>query len=160
MHPFTTQRLATALLAGALTSFAGLGAAQVHDKSVGGFVYATGAVTVEELRALENEKGKYNLWVTTAAKGSGAHLSDAAIKITDAKKKDIVLDTTIVGPWLFINLPPGTYEVETTFQGETQKRTARLGRKDLRQVILYFSTPAEVSPDWVSPFKESPYEQE
>ncbi|HEU0204023.1 MAG TPA: hypothetical protein VFR86_26745 [Burkholderiaceae bacterium] len=160
MCSFATQKIAPALVVAVLVGGAGLAAAQTTDKTAGGIVYATGAVTVEELRALESEKGKYNLWVTTAAKGSGAHLSDAAIKITNPKEKDVVVETTIVGPWFFINLPPGTYQVETTFQGQTQKRTARVAAKGLRQMILYFDEQAEVSPDWESPFEKSPYAQE
>jgi hypothetical protein len=159
MRPYT-QKVVPALLACACVAWSGLAAAQTIDKTAGGIVYATGGVTVEELRTLESEKGKYNLWVTTAAKGSGAHLSDAAIKITDTKSKDVIVETTIVGPWFFINLPPGAYQVETTFQGQTQQRTARVGAKGQRQMILYFDSQAEVSPDWESPFKESPYRKE
>src|SRR5262245_8908364 len=73
-----------------------------------GVAYATGAVTVSDLQELAAEKSEYKLWVTTAAKKSGAFLSDAQVKILDARKK-VVLDTTVIGPWLLVDLTPGTY---------------------------------------------------
>jgi hypothetical protein len=158
--PTLPTSLLTALLTALLAApwlIAGPAAAQTQDKTAGGFLYSTGAVTAEELRKLAREKDKYSLWVTTAAKGSGAFLSDAKVKILDAHKQNVVLDTLIVGPWLMVDLPPGTYQVETSFGQQTLKRTARIDRGEHNQLVLYFDSPADVSPDWVSPFKKSPY---
>lgn len=122
----------------------------------GGVVYATGAVSNEDLQAVAGEKGRYNLWVTTAARGSGAYLSDAQVKICDAADA-VVLETMMVGPWLFVDLPAGSYRIETTFEGRTQQRTLRVGGNRTQQVIVYFDTPAALSPEWRSPFADSPY---
>ncbi|GIL05742.1 MAG: hypothetical protein BroJett031_22620 [Betaproteobacteria bacterium] len=130
--------------------------AEVRGRTATGHEYVTGGVTVSELRALSKEKNKYTLWITTAAQGSGAHLSDARVKIHDAKK-NLVLETTMVGPWLFMSLPPGRYTIEATFKDQTQRETVRVDKGTTRQVLMYFESPAEVSPDWVSPFKDSPY---
>ena len=130
--------------------------AQTLSKTAGGLNYATGGVSIEQLRRLEETKEDFSLWVTTAAKRSGAHLSDVNLRIIDAKT-NVVLDTTMIGPWLFINLPLGTFTVEATFKGTTQSRTTGIHPGDHHQIIFYFESPAEVSPDWTSPFKDSPY---
>ncbi len=118
-----------------------------------GIDYATGAVTVSELEQLQQERRDYSVWITTAAKGSGAWLSDAQVRITDSKQQ-LVLDTMIVGPWLMAELPRGRYTIETTWEGQTQRRTANVGSGGLQRFVLYFDSPAEVSPDWKSPFRE------
>ena len=131
--------------------------AQTRGTTADGRSFATGGVTADELSDLAAEKSQYELWVTTAAKGSGAFLSDAQVKITDTRKKHVVLDTMMIGPWLFVDLAPGAYTIEATFNGQTQKRTTRVGAGDRHQAILYFDVPADLSPDWVSPFANSPY---
>jgi hypothetical protein len=134
----------------------GNASALTRGETAEGLGYATGGVTVSELKTLAAEKDHYDLWVTTAAKGSGAFLSDVQLKITD-KQRHVVLDTTMIGPWLFVDLAPGTYTIEAKFKDQSLKRTTWVGRGDHHQAILYFDSPARVSPDWVSPFARSPY---
>ena len=148
--------IATLFLASVGLVHPGLVAAQTRGKTVAGSTYVTGGVTVAELRKLDGEKDNYSLWITTAAKESGAYLSDVKLKITGAKKQ-VVLDTTMIGPWLMVDLPAGKYTVEAGFKDQTQKRTTHIRAGEHEQMIMYFESPAEVSPDWVSPFKDSPY---
>lgn len=135
---------------------AGNASALTEGKTAGGLVYATGGVTVGDLRKLLAERDRYALWVTTAARGSGAFLSDVQLRITD-RESNVVLDTILIGPWLFVDLPPGTYAIEATLKNQVQERTTRIDRSAQRQAIIYFESPAEVSPDWTSPFVHSPY---
>lgn len=131
-------------------------AATQAQQTANGIDYVMGGVTVEELQALKADKDQYSLWVTTAAKGTGAFLSDADVRITDAKN-DVVLDTTVEGPWLFVNLPPGTYTVEATVDGQVQTHRTHIAAGDHHQALMYFDSTAQLSPDWVSPFAKSPY---
>jgi hypothetical protein len=151
---------------GAALSIAALAFAPVHaqtrespniGKTPEGIAWVTGGVTAEGLTRLAQIRDKYSLWITTAAMRSGAHLSDVDVKITNTKTKKVVLEKTMLGPWLFVDLPLGTYLVEATFKDETQKRTTTIHPKDRHQVIMYFDVPAEVSPEWKSPFESSPY---
>lgn len=147
------------LLACALVCAALLGSpahATTRGKTMEGLDYATGGVTVAELRTLADDRSKYSLWLTTAAKGSGAFLSDARVRITDAGG-EVVLDTTLIGPWLFVDLEPGTYRLQASVKDQSQSRTVRVSRDSHRQAVLYFDSPATLSPDWRSPFTESPY---
>jgi Na+-transporting NADH:ubiquinone oxidoreductase subunit NqrA len=118
--------------------------------------FVSGGVSTEELVALHGKREAYSLWVVTAAKRSGAHLSDAVVKITDASK-NTVFDGRLVGPWLFVDLPLGRYDVEARFNGESQKRVTTIHSGDLHQALFYFDVPAEVSPEWQSPFPRGPY---
>lgn len=134
----------------------GSAGAVVRGTTTEGLNFANGGVTVDELHDLADERQQYDLWVTTAAKGSGAFLSDVQVKITDAKK-NVVLETLMEGPWLLVDLAPGKYTIEATFDGKSQKHTTSIAQGGHHQAILYFDTPAEVSPDWKSPFAQSPY---
>lgn len=143
------------IVAGALLACA-VSAAQSAQTSDGAIAYVTGAVSSEELQALAGEKGNYSVWITTAAQGSGAFLSDAQVRIIDPRK-NVVLDEKVIGPWLFVDLPAGLYQVEAMFEGQVQHRSLRVGAKRPQQVIMYFDTQAALSPDWRSPFAQSPY---
>jgi hypothetical protein len=120
--------------------------AVVEGKSTQGGAFVSGGVTVGELRDLEGRKKDYRLWILTAAKGSGAHLAGVHVKITDAKGQ-VVIDTEMDGPWLLADLKPGRYSVEAKHNEQTLRRTTTVPATGLRQVILYFDSTAELSPD-------------
>ena len=83
-------------------------------------------------------------------------ISDVVVRILDSNKS-VVYDSRLAGPWLFLDLPLGRYDVEATFNGETQKRVTTIHPGDLHQALFYFDVPAEVSPEWQSPFPRGPY---
>lgn len=147
------SRLAPAVAAVTLALNAG---AEVRGMAAGGHPYVTGGITVAELLSLQQERDTYSLWLTTAAMRSGAHLSDVSVRILDERHRPL-LDTTMVGPWLMVNLPLGRYTVETRFQDQVQTHVTQIHKGDHHQMVVYFDVPAEVSPDWVSPFGHSPY---
>jgi hypothetical protein len=133
----------------ALLSFAAaLHAAQAIDRgtSGAGVVYVSGGTSHEELEALRAERLKYSFWLTTAARGSGAHLAGVKVRITEADGGRRVLDHTLDGPWLFAALPLGRFEVEAillderTGRLEIQRGTTHIHPGDLHQMLLYFST--------------------
>lgn len=128
-------------------------AAQTSGTTPGGVAWLAGGVSIEELGAMDKRKGEFSLWLTTAAKGSGAHLADVKVAITDARKQ-LVYEGVLPGPWLMINLPSGAYTVTATLRDQTQTRGTRIARGGRQQMVLYFDSPAEVSPDWQSPFKD------
>jgi len=150
--------VASTLLLGTLFSRAASANVSPPDTAANGhrIAYATGAVSSEELQALAAEKDNYSVWITTAARGSGAFLSDARVRITDTFRT-LVLDQKAIGPWLFVDLPAGLYQVDVTFEDETQHRTLRVGGRRPQQVILYFDAQAVLSPEWRTPFVRSPY---
>jgi hypothetical protein len=51
------------------------------------------------------------------------------------------------GPWLLADLKPGRYRVEAQYNEQTLRRTTTVPATGLRQVVLYFDSKAELSPD-------------
>ena len=148
--------IGTLAVAAAASTFALETSAAQSGVTKQGRPFVSGGVSIEELIALHGKREAYTLWVVTAAHRSGAHLSDVVVKITDANK-NLVFDGRLAGPWLFLNLPLGRYDVVAVFNGESQKRVTTIHPGDLHQALFYFDVPAEVSPEWKSPFPSGPY---
>ena len=108
--------------------------------------YITGGVSIEEARALEAARNNYRIWVVTADRQSGAWLAGAEARVVDGRGNTI-LDTTIEGPYLLVDLEPGRYTVEVTMNGQTQRHNVTVGSRGTRQLMTYFKADAEVSPD-------------
>ena len=81
----------------------------------------------EEMQAAEKD---HNLKVVAAEK-NGDYLAEVNVVIESAKKERM-LDATMDGPILLAKLPPGTYTVKATFEGQTQSRNVTVGGQGLR----------------------------
>ena len=118
-----------------------------------GMAYVSGGVDQSELAALSAEKKGYSFWLTTAAKGSGAYLAGVRVRILDARTQLPVLEHTMDGPWLLVALPLGRYEVQASHYQpgrgpvQLQKQTTTIHPGDHHQMVLYFETGDEVSPE-------------
>lgn len=121
-----------------------------------GIAFAAGGISVSEQQDLERHKDRFSLWVTTAARKSGAYLADVQVKISDGAGK-VLFNAPLPGPWLFIDLPPGRYTVEATHRGKPQTRSTQIRTGDRHQMVFHFDDPAQVSPEREKPFKASPY---
>lgn len=125
--------------------------------------HVSGGVGHAEQQELLAQRGRHNLWITTAARGSGAHLAGVVIRITDAASARLMLEHTMDGPWLLATLPPGRYAIEATYRespggaGQTLIRRVSVPRQGLRQLILYFDTPEDVGPEREPAFPFNPY---
>lgn len=122
----------------------------IHAKSADGYEILSGGVTLEDRSSMRAEQVRYSLWVTTAVKSSGAYLVDANLHIIDLKTKRLVLERRMEGPWLFIALPEGPYEVSATIRGgDAEKEQTLVARVDIpktgqRQLVLRFDSKAAV----------------
>ncbi len=108
--------------------------------------FVSGGVSIEEARALERQRNQYRLWLVTADRGSGAWLAGAQAVVRDGRG-DVVLDTVLDGPYLLVDLAPGRYTVDVRHEGQSQQHTVSVGSGGTRQMVVYFDTPAELSPD-------------
>ena len=136
-------------------SAASVGAVQ-SGRTPQGLAWSSGGVTHEELQALHAARAGYSLWVVTAATKTGAHLADVQLTIRDGAGR-VLLDERMDGPWLFVELPPGRYQVQAQLDGREQQRRTTIQRGDRRQLFFYFDTGDEVSPDHQPPFATNPY---
>lgn len=112
----------------------------------------SGGIGESERNAMLEQKSRYNLWVRTAAKRSGAYLSDVRIRILELPGKKSVLEHTMDGPWLFAPLAPGRYEIEASYRdnpdGPEQKlrQTTTLRVGGHQEVIFYFDSTETTGP--------------
>jgi hypothetical protein len=135
----------------------------VRGRTESGLAYLSGGTTVSDRTTMYAERASYSLWVATVAKGSGAYLSDARLRIVDLKGKDVVVERTMDGPWFFVALPAGRYEITATVPpdgpdaAQTLTERVSIGRSGQRQAVLRFVSSATVSPEMESPFKGNPF---
>ena len=135
----------------------------VRGSTTAGYPYLSGGIAVSDRTSMYGERDRYNLWVATVAKPSGAYLTDARLRIVALDKKDVVLERTMDGPWFFVALPPGRYEVTATVPpdgsdvAQTLSTRVTVTRAGQRQAVLRFASSAEVGPEMVSPFGGNPF---
>lgn len=139
--PVLAAATAMTLLLAPLCSTAEVGGETTQNRP-----YVTGGVSIEEATALEQQRNAYRLWVVTADRGSGAWLAGAQAVLRDSRG-EVVLETTLDGPYLMVDLAPGRYALEVRHEGQTQRQQVSIGRSGTRQLVMYFDTPANVSPD-------------
>jgi hypothetical protein len=108
--------------------------------------YVSGGASIEDVEALEQQRNDYRLWLVTAASGSGAWLAGAQTVVRDGRG-NVVLDTVLGGPYLMVDLAPGRYTIDVTHEGQRRTQTVSVGSTGTRQVVMYFDSPAEVSPE-------------
>jgi hypothetical protein len=83
--------------------------------------------------------------VRTAARGSGAWLTDVHLTIRDADDHK-VFDRQMDGPFLLIDLPPGRYDVVGVHDGEVTRQAVTIPEHGHRESMLYFPVEGEVAP--------------
>jgi len=115
--------LIAALLAALVTSTV---FAFSRSQSAQGWAFLDGGMGRTDIESMDAEKGKYSLWVITAARVSGAYLADVDVSITDERGAK-VFERRLQGPWLLIDLPLGRYEVRGRVGQETRGTVFRIG---------------------------------
>jgi hypothetical protein len=104
--------------------------------------FVSGGVGATEQDTLNQERTGYDLTILTAARDSGNYLADVHIRITDSQSKQ-VLDTTMDGPWLFVELPAGRYQVEATRNNRVQTHSVTFLASGHSQTVFYFDNRVE-----------------
>jgi len=84
-----------------------------------GYVYLSGGVGSDERLALEERAKGFNVKLVFAGI-DGSYLAGVKLDIAD-RKSEAILSTTITGPWFYIQLPPGIYNVKARFRGQIKE---------------------------------------
>lgn len=85
----------------------------------GSIAFLSGGVGEREREILKEMGKDYPLKLIFSNK-KGEYLSDVIVKILDWNGKTI-LTTASNGPWLFIDLPTGVYDLEVSLKGDRKK---------------------------------------
>ncbi len=116
-----------------------------------GASWASGGIGESERELLLVEGERHRLWLTTAARRSGAYLSGAQVRIIEAGSRAPVLVVTMDGPWLMATLPDGRYEIEASWRArddaplQTARALSQVAGRTARRLFLYFDDPSEAA---------------
>ena len=124
--------------------------AMVEGRTSQGGAFVSGGIDVGERDALAARRAQASLRITTAARGSGAYLADVQMRIV-ARDGATVLDTTLDGPWLLVDLAPGDYRVQAVEGTQSLERQVRIRAGAAREIVFYFEAPAESVPKGQEP---------
>ena len=113
--------------------------AQIPDTQYSqGISYITGGVGESETVAILAEAKQWPLLLEMSQiqNGRGVWIFGATIKIINSTKQAI-FDAQAEGPYMLINLVPGDYVIEATYEGIVQKRSLSI-KPDASQKISLF----------------------
>jgi hypothetical protein len=99
-------------------------AASLDEHHSGSVSYVMGGIGDEEESAIKGMMHDYSVSMTFASRrdGKAVFLADVPVAVRDAQGT-IVLNVKADGPYLLVKLPPGTYTVEASHAGQTEKRS-------------------------------------
>ena len=104
--------------------------------------YISGGIGEEERAQFEASKDYFNLRLVFAARRSGEYLSAVRVRVADEAGVALLEDDS-EGPFFYIRLAPGTYEVTCWYGDEAQTKRVRLGEKRAETLVLYWTEPAD-----------------
>jgi hypothetical protein len=81
-----------------------------------GIAFMGGGMSQTEREILKDRGKGYSLKLIFSSK-RGEFLSNVIVKVFDQKNQTMLI-TVSSGPWLFIDLPNGTYKIEVSFRGD------------------------------------------
>lgn len=127
-------------LAGASPSFSKQADTGISSGSTKqGFPFLSGGVGINEREQMMRKARLYDLELSFADQ-SGQYLSDVRLEIANDKGQEIV-NTTTNGPWYYIELPAGTYNLKATVDNQTRELDGLKISKDHAVVrLLHWNT--------------------
>ncbi|WP_175941183.1 carboxypeptidase-like regulatory domain-containing protein [Burkholderia pyrrocinia] len=115
--------LAAGFAAGAYAQSDGLPVARQQ----GDVTFVSGGIGLDESTAFQRNEAKWPLALRFTGKG-GEFLADVHVRIVDGKGAE-VLKTDTRGPYMLVQVPPGRYTVQASYQGSDESRTVTVGAK-------------------------------
>ncbi len=119
--------LATAVLCAGLTGLAY--AAPPVEKTQGDVRYVSGGIGLDESTEMKAMESQYSLSLIFAEQDNGKadYLANIPVTITDAQGKT-VLSVNTDGPYLLVQLPPGSYAVTASHGGAPKTNRVTVGQ--------------------------------
>ncbi|AXF12638.1 hypothetical protein CUJ91_32060 (plasmid) [Paraburkholderia graminis] len=104
--------------------------------SQNGVSFITGGVGEDEVAAFRSAAHRYNLRMTLASK-AGSYLSDVDVTIT-SKSGRLVLAVRTEGPFLFVALPAGAYQIAAKADHVAQTRKIVVPSSGANELRFYW----------------------
>lgn len=103
-------------------------------RSVGGIIYLTGGVGARERAALKPLAKDYSLRLTFID-ANGAFLAFVQVRIEDSQGR-VLLNERSDGPWFFVRVPPGTFRITATRNGEHLSREVDVAATRASEIVM------------------------
>jgi len=108
------------------------------ETTVGEVTYVSGGTCIDEVKHLKSIAPQYPLELVLVEEESGKeiYIADVHITLTNTEEK-VVLDVVTEGPFLFVKLPEGEYQITADYNGVTQTKPATVHQKHTRLVFVW-----------------------
>ena len=102
--------------------------------------YITGGVGEGETAAILAEAKQWPLLLEMSQieNGRGVWIFGATIKIISSAKKQMAFEAQADGPYMLVNLVPGDYMIEATYEGVMQKRALSIKADSSQKISLFW----------------------
>lgn len=111
---------------------------QVQPMQQSGITYLSGGIGEDEARAIEQAQG-YNLHMTFAIGPENKYVPDVEVTVQNASGQTL-LTLSDAGPLVYVQLPPGKYNVVATRNGEVRRDTAEVGSGAARKLVFHWNS--------------------
>lgn len=111
---------------------------QVQPMQQNGITYLSGGIGEDEARAIEQAQG-YNLHMAFAIGPENKYVPDVDVTVQKVSG-EIVLTLGDAGPLVYVQLPPGKYNVVATRNGEARRDTAEVGSGAARKLVFHWNS--------------------
>ncbi|WP_434628060.1 carboxypeptidase regulatory-like domain-containing protein [Pseudomonas sp. Z6-14] len=111
---------------------------QVQPMQQNGISYLSGGIGEDEARAIEQAQG-YNLNMTFAIGPEGKYVPDVEVTVQSSTGQTL-LTLSDAGPLVYVQLPPGSYSVIATRNGEERRDTAKVGSGAARKLVFHWNS--------------------
>ena len=129
------------ILSAYLVLVSSLALAQIPDTQYSqGISYITGGVGESEATAILAEAKQWPLLLEMSQieNGRGVWIFGATIKIMSSAKKQMAFEAQADGPYMLVNLVPGDYMIEATYEGVMQKRALSIKADSSQKISLFW----------------------
>lgn len=109
----------------------------IQRRTKSGLEYINGGVGIKQRNAIDQVEDNFGLKLVFAD-FEGRYIADVAVDILDNNGRR-VFSLDEAGPWLLTDLPPGSYQVRASFDGERKTRRVQVGRDGVRTVIMHWT---------------------
>lgn len=102
-----------------------------------GISYLNGGVDDQQREEMKEARKDFNLQLIFSEKQSGKFVTDVDIDIQTMAGKEI-LQLSKVGPILMTQLPAGKYQIKASSGDQTQTKTVRVHKSEIRDLYFYW----------------------